>query len=312
MAPAAPEDPNRDLGLGSRLAQGSGRRFLNHDGSFNVVRVGLPFTRSLNIYHTLITTPWRNFFAIVAAFYLAFNLLFACAYLAAGPGALEGVVVTTPGDHFSQAFFFSVQTFATIGYGVIHPHGLAANLLVTVEALVGLMSLALATGILFARFSRPQARILFSQRAVIAPYRGITGLMFRIANERSSQMINVEAQVTLSRNEQVDGRIQRRFYGLALERSKVNFFPLHWVVVHPIDEKSPLRDVTAEAFFASDAEVLVLLSAIDETFSETVHRRTSYKFAEVAWGARFRDMFVETGTDQPAIDMRRLSEIEKA
>lgn len=309
---AAPsDDPNRDLGLGSRLTQRTGTRFLNHDGSFNVVRVGLPFTRSLNVYHTLITTPWRNFFAIVAAFYLVMNVGFASAYLAAGPDALEGVTGVTGGERYAQAFFFSVQTFATIGYGVIHPKGLAANLLVTVEALVGLMSLALATGILFARFSRPQARILFSERAVVAPYRGITGLMFRIANERSSQMINVEAQVTLSRNELVDGRAQRRFYGLSLERSKVNFFPLHWVIVHPIDEKSPLREVTPEAFAASDAEVLVLLSAVDETFSETVHRRTSYKFAEVAWGARFRDMFVDTGTDQPAIDMRRLSEIDR-
>jgi inward rectifier potassium channel len=181
-----------------------------------------------------------------------------------------------------------------------------------VEALVGLMSLALATGILFARFSRPQARILFSTHAVVAPYRGITGLMFRIANERSSQMIDVAARVSLSRNEILDGKPLRRFYSLDLERSKVDFFPLHWVIVHPIDEKSPLQGVGAEAFAASDAEILVLLSAIDETFSETVHRRTSYKFAEVVWGARFRDMFVETGTSQPGIDMSRLSEIEKA
>jgi inward rectifier potassium channel len=308
----APDDPNRDLGLGSRLAQRAGTRFLNRDGSFNVVRVGLPFIRSLNVYHALITMPWRSFFAVVAAFYLVLNLSFASAYLAAGPGALAGGTGISSAERFSQAFFFSVQTFATIGYGVIHPQGLAANLLVTVEALVGLMSLALATGILFARFSRPQARILFSRQAVVAPYRGITGFMFRIANERSSQMIDVEARVSLSRNEIEDGKPMRRFYNLELERSKVNFFPLHWVIVHPIDDKSPLHGVGAEEFAASDAEILVLLSAIDETFSETVHRRTSYKFAEVVWGARFRDMFVETGTSQPGIDMRRLSEIEKA
>jgi inward rectifier potassium channel len=307
----APDDPNRDLGLGSRLTQRAGTRFLNRDGSFNVLRVGLPLSRSLNIYHTLITTPWRNFFGLVAAFYLIMNFAFASAYLAAGPGALEGATGVTAGERYSQAFFFSVQTFATIGYGVIHPKGLAANLLVTIEALVGLMSLALATGILFARFSRPQARILFSDRAVVAPYRGITGLMFRIANERSSQMIDVEARVSLSRNETADGRTLRRFYNLGLERSKVNFFPLHWVVVHPIDELSPLHDVTPDAFAGSDAEILVLLSAVDETFSETVHRRTSYKFAEVVWGARFRDMFVETHGSRATVDMRRLGEIEK-
>ena len=306
------EDLNRDLGFGSRLsAQRRGARFLNRDGSFNVVRVGLPIVRSLNIYHTLITTSWRNFFGIVAVFYLTLNLMFACLYLAAGPGALEGIVVTTPGDHFSQAFFFSVQTFATIGYGVIHPHGLIANILVTIEALVGLMSLALATGILFARFSRPQARILFSERAIVAPYRGITGLMFRIANERNSQMIDVEARVTLTRNEIVNGQPQRRFHNLELERSKVIFMPLHWVVVHPIDDKSPLHGIDQESFAASDAEILVLLSAIDETFSETVHRRTSYKFGEVTWGVRFRDMFVSTDEGMPTIDIRRLSDVEK-
>ena len=124
------DDPNRDLGLGSRLAQGSGARFLNRDGSFNVVRLGLPFLRSLNLYHTLITMPWRAFFGVVAVFYLVLNLGFASAYLAVGPGALEGALGITSAERFSQAFFFSVQTFATIGYGVIHPKGLAANLLV--------------------------------------------------------------------------------------------------------------------------------------------------------------------------------------
>jgi inward rectifier potassium channel len=305
------DDPNRDLGLGSRLAQGSGARFLNRDGSFNVVRLGLPFFRSLNLYHTLITMPWRAFFGVVAVFYLVLNLCFASAYLAVGPGALEGALGITSAERFSQAFFFSVQTFATIGYGVIHPKGLAANLLVTLEALVGLMSLALATGILFARFSRPQARILFSRSAVVAPYRGITGLMFRIANERSSQMIEVEAKLNLSRMEVVEGKPARRFYPLHLERDKVNFFPLHWVIVHPIDETSPLYGVTKAEFDASDAELLVLLSAVDETFSELVHARTSYKCPELEWGVRFRDMFVVTGTSQPGIDMRRLSEVEK-
>ena len=305
------DDPNRDLGLGSRLAQGSGARFLNRDGSFNVVRLGLPFLRSLNLYHALITMPWRAFFGVVAVFYLVLNLCFASAYLAVGPGALEGSLGITSAERFSQAFFFSVQTFATIGYGVIHPKGLAANLLVTLEALVGLMSLALATGILFARFSRPQARILFSRIAVVAPYRGITGLMFRIANERSSQMIEVEAKLNLSRKEVVEGKPTRRFHPLRLERDKVNFFPLHWVIVHPIDETSPLYGVTKPEFDASDAELLVLLSAVDETFSELVHARTSYKFPEVEWGVRFRDMFVQSGASQVAIDMRRLNEVEK-
>ena len=305
------EDINRDLGLGSRVTQESRQRFLNRDGSFNVDRQGLSFLRSLNFYHWLLSIRWTTFFFLIGMSYLAANVLFAMAYLLCGSAALRAATADPPlGSRFLEAFFFSVQTVSTIGYGSLTPHGLAANLLVTIEALIGLLGFALATGLLFARFSRPNAKILYSRHAIIAPYRGITALEVRIANARSSQLINVQATVALSRFESVDGHSVRRFYELKLERSMVVFFPLHWVIVHPIDESSPLFGVTQEAFDRSDPEILILLTAIDETFSQTVHDRTSYKHTEVLWGARFADIFQPSGDGKIAVDVRKISEVD--
>jgi inward rectifier potassium channel len=311
MATRPPDGDTGDLGLGSRLGQSRGPRFLNRDGSFNVRREGLSPFRSLSVYHALLTMPWTRFFGWVVGGYFAANLLFAGLYLLCGEGALHGTRARTPAGRFAEAFFFSVQTLATIGYGGVSPASLPANLLVTFEALVGLLGFALATGLLFARFSRPEARVVFSESAVVTPYRGISGLMFRLANERSNQLVNVELVVTLSRLEGEGARV-RRFHALSLERSRVVFFPLHWVVVHPIDETSPLHGVSEQEFAASDAELLILLTAFDETFSQTVHARSSYKPHEVAWGARFAEMFLKDEDGNPVgIDMSRLHAVER-
>lgn len=307
------EDEARDLGFGAVVAQESRQRLLNQDGSFNVARRGLRLTTSLSLYHTLLTTTWTRFMALVVASYLLVNAVFAAAYVLCGPGALAG-----PGEPgVLRAFFFSVETFSTIGYGIVGPAGLAANLVVTVEALVGLLWLALATGLLFARFSRPTARILFSRRAVVAPYRGGTAFEFRIANARSSQLIEVEAKVLFARVERVPGppgteeRAVRRFYPLELERDAVVFFPLAWTIVHPITASSPLYGLTAADLRASDAEFLVLLSGIEEAFAQRVHARSSYKWDEVTWGARFSDILHHPAGREPiTLDVGRLDSIE--
>ena len=163
----------------------------------------------------------------------------------------------------------------------------------------------------FARFSRPLAHILYSDQAVIAPYRGITGFMFRTVNERRNQLIEVKARVSFSRMVNENGRRIRRFEPLSLERTTVPFFPLHWTLVHPIDEKSPLKGVTAESLRESEAEFTILLTGTDETFSQTVHSRSSYLADEVVVGARFKDMFVDRGDGRPRIDMRRFHELER-
>ena len=312
MAKGETTDVDQDLGFGGRVARESRKRFLNRDGTFNVERKGLSFLRSLNLYHLVLTVSWARFYLFFASGYFLVNLVFAFAYFLCGEGALEGTTALMPVERFEEGFFFSVQTLATIGYGRLSPHGHAANILVALEALFGLGGFALVTSLLFARFSRPEARLLFSDQAVVAPYRGHTGLMFRIANARTSQLLEVEATVTLSRLEMVAGQSTRRFYELPLERKMVLFFPLHWVVVHPIDAASPLQGVDAEGLARSDAEFLVYLTAFDETFSQNVHARSSYKFHEVVVGARFADIFDKRDDGVPAIDLRRLSAIEPA
>jgi inward rectifier potassium channel len=305
-----PAEDTRDFGLGSKITQQARTRFLNKDGSFNVERTGQSFLRSLSPYHALLSMSWVKFHTMVVMAYFLVNIIFGFAYMLCGPAALSGSGASTLAGRFFDAFFFSVQTLATIGYGKMSPSGFASNMIVAFEALTGLFGFALATGLLFARFSRPSAQIQYSEKAVIAPYRGITGFMFRIVNERQNQLIEVNATVTFSRMETHNGKPSRRFYPLSLERQKVTFFPLHWTIVHPIDEQSPLFGVSQRDLDDSDAEFSILLTAIDETFSQTVHSRSSYKFDEVAVGAKFRDMFVPSENGVTRVDMRRLSEIE--
>jgi inward rectifier potassium channel len=305
---------DRDLGFGAVVGRASRERLLNRDGSFNVARIGLGLLETLAPYQLLLTISWTGFLGLVALLYIALNLVFAAAYLACGPEALLGPGQDMFGGTFGRAFFFSVQTFATIGYGQLGPNGVAANLVVTVEALVGLMYQALATGLLFARFARPTASILFSRNAVVAPYPAGRALMFRIVNRRRNEIIGLEAQVLFSSMEP-DGRggSVRRYSLLPLERNKVAFFPLSWTVVHPIDETSPLAGKTPEALEQAQAEILVLLSGIDETFEQTVHARSSYRADEIVWNARFQSMFLAMDKrSHVSVDVSRIHEIESA
>ena len=306
---------DRDLGFGSVISRESKQRLLNRDGSFNVVREGLGLLETLAPYHLLLTISWSGFLGLLALLYLALNLVFAVLFIACGPGALAGPASQMLGNRFSQAFFFSVQTLATIGYGQIGPNGFAANALVTVEALVGLMYQALATGLLFARFARPTASILFSSHAVIAPYAGGESLQFRIANRRRrNEIVELEAQVLYTAFEVDDrgGRV-RRYRLLPLERNKVVFFPLSWTIVHPIDEASPLAGKSREELERDEAEILVLLTGVDETFEQTVHARTSYRADEIVWNARFQSAFLpqRQASRVVGVDVSRIHEIEQ-
>ena len=310
--PPPPDDLNRDLGFGSVVSQKSRQRLLNKDGSFNVAREGLHFLESLSPYNFLITTSWPRFLGLIVLFYLVVNLVFGADYYLCGPGEIAGMTATTPGHRFLEGFFFSVQTFATIGYGAMYPVSLKANLLVSLESLVGLLGFALATGILFARFAQPTPRILFSRQAIIAPYRQITAFQFRIANMRRHEMIQVEAQVTFTRLKE-DGSGSREFIVLSLEREKVVFFPLAWTIVHPIDETSPLYGMTPEDLMKCETEFLILLSGIDDVSYQTVHTRSSYKPDEIVWGARFANLFVAPKPGGALrVDLSRLHEIERA
>jgi inward rectifier potassium channel len=304
-------DEHQDLGFGSVVASESRERLLNRDGSFNVMRTGLSIWTSLSAYQALLRMSWRKFLSVFALIYVLTNLTFAIIYASLGPGALEGPDGSVYGSTFLRAFFFSVQTFSTIGYGNLSPKGLGANLIVTCEAFVGMLFVALATGIIFARFSRPSTRIIYSYKAVIAPYRGIQALMFRITNARESLLMDLHASVLLTKFENVNGRMLRQFYPLSLEREGVALFPLSWTIVHPIDDGSPMNGLTNEDLLNSDAEILIVLRGTDETFSQMVHSRSSYKANEIIWNARFGDIYDrDADTGLLTVDIRKLHDVE--
>ncbi|HTE47889.1 MAG TPA: ion channel [Gemmatimonadaceae bacterium] len=303
------QDEPKDLGFGSLVGGVNEKRLLNRDGTFNPRRDGLSFLSSLSFYHYFLTITWSRFLVIVVGGYIASNAVFAVAYMACGANSLVGTTASAMGNEFWRAFFFSVETLATIGYGNVTPNGLAAHFVMTAESLVGLLAFALGTGILFARFARPTAAIHFSSRAVVAPYRGLTAFMFRIANSRSNQLVELEAKVLFSR---IEGSV-RKYDQLTLERTSVVFFPLSWTIVHPIDEKSPLFGMTEHELAAKDAEFMILLAGTDETFSQTVHARSSYKPDEVRVGHRFVNIYKPMDDHGVvSIDIRKLSDTEPA
>jgi len=310
VAPPA-EEEFKDLGFGTEVARGARRRLLNRDGSFNVVRDGLNPFSSLSLYHWLLTISWPRFLGFISGSYIAVNAIFAFAFLLCGPDALQSSSGSFATHLFYRAFFFSVDTFATIGYGNIIPVGVAANTLVTIEALINIVGVALATGVIFARFSRPSARIVYSRNAIVAPYRDKTALEFRIANARSSQLIEVQIQVILTKLERTDGSTVRKFYDLSLERHRVVFFALSWTIVHPIDANSPMWGLTQKDLVDADSELLILLIGTDETLSQTVHSRSSYKADEIVWGAKFTNMFMRTEAEGIiGMNMNRIHDFE--
>ena len=305
---AAGEEP-KDLGFGSVVGGANERRLIERDGRFTARREGFAALSYLNGYHAMLTMTWPKFLGIVTLVYAGMNALFAALYLACGRGALGGLGVEQMGGRFLHAFFFSVETFATIGYGNIFPATEAANWVMTVESIVGILGVALLTGLVFARFARPTAALLFSTKAVVAPYQGKSGFMFRITNARSNQLMELEAKVQFTR---LDGK-GRRYTQLKLERTKVVFFPLSWTIVHPIDETSPMFGMSHDDLLRTDAEFLILISGIDETFAQTVHARSSYKADEIAVGMKFANMYNPVAKDGTiSIDVSKLSDLEDA
>ena len=301
----------KDLGFGAKVLQNSVLRLLNRDGTFNVSRAGLPLFKSLNIYQILLNIPWWQFNLIFISLYLLINLLFGALYFLCGPEALVGFQDMSSGERLLESFFFSVQTLTTVGYGHIVPQGLVANTLVVLEAFIGLSGFAVAAALMFARFSRPSTRILFSNKAVVGPYHGATCFEFRIANGSPNELIEVEVRILLCMTETNDGVRTRHFHQLTLERHKAAFFPLDWTVAHPITEDSPLYAKTPHDLSRADIEFLVLINAVDDTSSQTVHARSSYKWDEIAWGAKFKNMYRDARDGRMTIDLKRIHDIQQ-
>ena len=301
------DKPSFDPGFTEKY-RGALHRVLNPDGDFNVRREGATW-RDVHPYLLMLNASWPVFAAMIFAGYLIVNVMFAFVYMGIGIEHLQGADTSTAFGRFMSAFFFSAQTFTTVGYGRISPDGTLANLAAANEALLGLMAFAIATGLLFGRFSRPAARLAFSRQMVVAPYQSGTSLQFRLANRRSNNLMEIDARVLLMTVETCDGGPVRRYTLLALERSSVQFLPLTWTVVHPIDETSPLLAKTAADLAQQQAEFLILIKAFDDTFFQTVHVRHSYRHEEVVWGARFVPAFEADSRGIMVLDLKRLSAV---
>jgi len=294
-----------DPGLTNQFG-GELRRIINKDGTFNVHRKGAGF-RSVNFYLFLIDSTWPRFIGVVLLAYLLVNLLFAFLFIAAGIDHLSGAGTNTGLSPFLSAFFFSVHTLTTVGYGSMYPTGLAMNTIAGLEAMVGLMGFALATGLLYGRFSRPSARIIYSDVMLAAPYQEITSLQVRVANERDNVLMEVEATILMMTVEKTDGEQRRKYAKLDLERAGVTFLPITWTIVHPIVPESPIYGKTAQDLAQLEAEFMVIVKAFDETFSQWVYARYSYRHDEILWGARFLPAFFIDRSGDIVLELDRVN-----
>lgn len=302
------EEKFNDLGLGTKNTS-RGYRTLNKNGTFNVRKTNISCFERFNFFHSLITMPWSHFFGLVILSYFTVNLIFASIYTLIGVENLTGIDGSSTFDQFIEAFFFSAQTITTLGYGRVAPMGILANSIAAFESMLGLLSFALATGMLYGRFSKPSGKIKYSTHAIVAPYRDINAFMFRVVNPQNNQLLEVEVNVTLSiRRENSE---LRDFYLLDLERAKVVFFPYMWTIVHPINDSSPIYNLDATDLLAKDAEFIVMMKAFDESFSQTVFSRSSYMAHEIKWGEKFVYLVKQTESGIN-VDVGRIDETVKA
>ncbi len=302
---------DNDTGL-STNAQARNQRAIAANGSFNIEYRGISWFRPSDLYLELITMPLLKFCIIVFLAFITANSIFAIVYFLIGVEHLTAYEGHSALEQFLHAFFFSAQSLTTVGYGRIAPVGTFISFVATFESMLGILTFALATGLLYGRFSKPNAKLLHSKNMLMSPYKDGMGLMFRIANGRKTQLAEVEVQVTLSKITVEKGREVRRFYPLDLERSKVGMFPLSWTVVHPVTAESLLYGYTKEMMEADDMELLVFFKAYDETFSQNVHYRISYRVSDLIWGAKFIVNF-ESQQDGPIIHyLDRISDYEMA
>jgi inward rectifier potassium channel len=285
---------NPDTGFGVQANQ-LGGRFINKDGSFNLRKEGLPLWKRLSIYSYLMNMSTQAFLGSILLFYLVMNLVFSTLYLWAGTDQLQGFASSTEWGKVKEVFFFSTETFATVGYGRINPQGDVAHIIAAVESLTGWLSFALVTGLVYGRFTRPKAYLAFSDHALISPYRNGVALMFRMAPYKINHHLTDARLVVNTAFMAMEGdKPEFKFYQLKLERSRIDMLNMNWTVVHPIDEESPLLNFTLEDMHRADLELYVQITGFDHIFSNTVIQRTSYTYKEIVWGAKFKPMYHES------------------
>lgn len=289
-----------NTGFGTN-ATNYGGRFINKDGTPNIEKSGIGFFEKISWYHLLLDMSNFKFISILFIFFIGINFIFASIYYCVGIENLNGISGNTVFEKLLGTYFFSTQTFTTVGYGHISPKGFLTSAIASFEALIGLLSFALATGLFYARFSKPKAHLLFSSNALISPFNNTTALMMRIAPHKNTSFTDAEAKVTLGLTVNENGQKSNRFFILDLEYAKINSLTLSWTIVHPITEESPLYGLSKEDFENADGEIIIFIKTFDDRYSATVTARSSYTFKEVVYGAKFLPMYGKDETMQMTV-----------
>ncbi len=303
---------NNDTGFGTN-ATSYGGRFVNRDGSYNLKKTGVSFWNRFSLFHSMLNMPLWKFIMVIVLFFLTINLLFGIIYYLVGADGFTGIIANSEWQIFKELYFFSAETFTTVGYGRVNPVGDGVNMVAAIEAMGGFLSFAVATGLIYGRFAKPKSHIAFSDHALIAPYQDKTALMFRIASYKDNHnvtdaVIKVNMALQVLENE----KLTYKFYELPLERSRVDTLMMNWTVVHPIDENSPLLGLTEEDCKASDVEIYVQIRGYDDVYSTTVIQRTSYTYDEIVFDAKFVPMFHESEDGKTTIlELNKLSSYRK-
>ena len=303
---------NNDTGFGTNVS-GYGGRFINRDGTYNLQKTGVSFWDRFSLFHSMLNMPLWKFIMVIVLFFISVNLLYTVIYFLIGAEGFQGIIATTRWEQFKELYFFSTETFTTVGYGRVNPVGDAVNVVAAIEAMTGFLSFAVATGLIYGRFARPRPHIAFSDHALIAPYQDKKALMFRIASYKDNHnLTDAEIKVNLALQVQENDKPSYKFYSLELERSKVDTLMMNWTVVHPIDDNSPLLGLSEEDYRSADVEVYVQVRGFDDVYATTVIQRTSYTYDEIIFNARFSTMYHESEDGKTTIlELDKLSSYYK-
>jgi len=303
---------NNDTGFGTNVS-GYGGRFINRDGTYNLQKTGVSFWDRFSLFHSMLNMPLWKFIMVIVLFFISVNLLYTVIYFLIGAEGFQGIIATTRWEQFKELYFFSTETFTTVGYGRVNPVGDAVNVVAAIEAMTGFLSFAVATGLIYGRFARPRPHIAFSDHALIAPYQDKKALMFRIASYKDNHnLTDAEIKVNLALQVEENDKPSYKFYSLELERSKVDTLMMNWTVVHPIDDNSPLLGLSEEDYRSADVEVYVQVRGFDDVYATTVIQRTSYTYDEIIFNARFSTMYHESEDGKTTIlELDKLSSYYK-